>query len=120
MGSVARTSGSYTAPFTTSQATALRSRITVGAIIYRADIEAIRSAMFAIGHIHTITDQIIKFDTGNKSGGTTETANAVTNRTDPVGSLGSLDTRVKASDINTMNACCNGWKSHKHTWTDNY
>jgi hypothetical protein len=120
MSNVSRTTVKFTAPFTTSQATALRNRITAGAIIYRADIEAIRSAMFAIGHQHDITDQIIKHDVGNVDGGTTETSAAKTNRTDPTGSLSSLDASIKASDINTMNACCTGWKTHKHTWTDYY
>ena len=120
MGSILRTSVKYTAPFTTSQATAIRGRVTSGAIIYRADIEAIRSAMFAIGHQHDITDQVIKYDIGNKDGGTTAVANAATARTDPVGSLTTLDTVVRASEINTMNACCVGWKTHRHSWTDNY
>lgn len=120
MSNVSRTTVKYTAPFTTSQATALRTRITSGSLIYRADIDAIRSAIFAIGHQHDITDQVIKYDTGNVDGGSTVTANAKTDRTDPVGSLPSLDTQIKASDINTMNTACTGWKTHKHTWTDYY
>jgi hypothetical protein len=119
MGTTAQTTVKYTAPFTTSQATALRTRITQNAIIYRADIEAIRSAMFAIGHAHDITDTVIKHDVGNVDGGTTYTANAKTNRTDPVG-FTSLDTVVRATEINTMNGCCQGWKTHKHTFTDYY
>jgi hypothetical protein len=120
MGSIARTTVKYTAPFTTSQATAIRGRITSGAIIYRADIEAIRSAMFAIGHQHDITDQVIKFDIGNKNGGTTEVANAKTAATLATGSLTTIDTVVKWREINTMNACCRAWQTHNHTWTDNY
>jgi hypothetical protein len=120
MGTTAQTTVKYTAPFTTSQATALRSRITQNAIIYRADIEAIRSAMFAIGHTHDITDTVIKHDVGNIDGGTTYTANAKTNRTDPVGSLSSLGTTISHLEINTMNTCLAGWKTHKHTFTDYY
>jgi len=120
MGSLARTTVKYTAPFTSSQATALRGRITPGAIIYRADIEAIRSALFSIGHLHDITDQVIKFDVGNRNGGTSEIANAKTNRTEPSETLASLNTTIKASEINTMNACATGWKSHSHTFNDYY
>jgi hypothetical protein len=120
MGSVLRTTVKYTAPFTTSQATAIRGRITPNAIIYRADIDALRSAMFAIGHQHDIKDQIIKADVGNVNGGTTETANAKTAATAATGSLPSLDTVIRWREINTMNACCTAWKTHNHTWTDYY
>lgn len=120
MGSLLRTTVKYTAPFTTSQATALRTRITSGQIIYRADIEAIRSAMFAIGHQHDITDQVIKYDIGNKDGGTTAVASAKTAVRAATGSLSAVDTRILATDINTMNACCRAWQTHSHPWTDNY